>query len=108
MVISKNTRKEVEKLEKENLTLLGLFSLCIGLPIIIIHNIWEDAYTITVSVFGWLIVLKGFFRILNIKSLNNTRDKIKYKTDKHIIISSCIALFMGLSLIILAIYYKSL
>lgn len=39
--------------------LAGILSLIIGLLIVMEHNIWSQDWTVLVTVFGWLALLKG-------------------------------------------------
>ncbi|MDC1025005.1 hypothetical protein OAR04_03665 [Flavobacteriales bacterium] len=104
MAITKDCRTKLINIEKDNSEILGLFTLLIGLPMIILHNIWEDSITIVVSVFGWLIVVKGFFRLLNIQSINKLRNQTKYKTEKHTLFSVYFGIFLGITFITLAYF----
>lgn len=75
MVISKSSREAMLDLEKNNSFLLGIISLLIGLPVIILHNIWQGFWEITITIFGWSAVIKGFLRMLNNSSFTKKRVK---------------------------------
>ena len=74
MVISKSSREGIEKLVKDQPQLLGLISITIGIPIIILHNKWTGIWEITVTIMAWSSVIKGFARILNHPTLNKIRE----------------------------------
>lgn len=74
MVISKSSREGIEKLVKDHPQLLGLISIMIGMPIVILHNKWTGIWEITVTIMAWGSVIKGFARILNHPTLNKIRE----------------------------------
>ena len=49
---------------KAVLYLSGLFSLIIGLLIVLSHNIWDCNWRIIVTVVGWLALVKGVLLII--------------------------------------------
>jgi hypothetical protein len=75
MVLSKSSRDEIILTTNNHTVLLGLISLLVGLPIIILHNIWVGPWEIVVTLMGWLTVLKGFVRMLNNPKMNKLREK---------------------------------
>jgi hypothetical protein len=43
---------------------LGILSLAIGLAILNSHNLWVRDWRVIITIFGWLAVLGGIFRLL--------------------------------------------
>ena len=92
MVLSKPSRDEIINLDKNHVVLLGFINLFIGIPIIILHNIWTGPWEIAVTLFGWLSVIKGFMRIINLPSINKMREN--KMTESGVLISAWAALFL--------------
>lgn len=42
----------------------GFFALLIGVPLILLHNVWTGTWEILVTVLVWTIFLKGLMRVL--------------------------------------------
>ena len=42
----------------------GLFALMLGIPLVIIHNVWDGTWRVVVTLIVWLVLLKGIFRVL--------------------------------------------
>ncbi len=38
---------------------LGLFLLAFGLAIVSAHNVWEASWWVAVTIFGWIMAIKG-------------------------------------------------
>lgn len=93
MVVSKASRDEMINLNKNHAVLLGFINLFLGIPIIILHNIWTGPWEIVVTIFGWLSVIKGFVRILNIPSISKMRENKMSKSG--VLISAWGALIVG-------------
>ncbi len=58
--------------------IIGFFSFIIGLITILLHNVWEANWSILVTIFGWIAIIKGITRIaftseftINSKSINS-------------------------------------
>lgn len=105
-VISKNARLEFIKIMKEDIVLLGFIGVLISLPIVILHNKWDNFYAITVSVLAWMGLLKNFTRILNLSNMKKYRDE-KLNNDKKFLLYSYIGFIMGIFLIVLAFLSKN-
>ncbi len=43
--------------------IIGFFSFILGLTTILLHNIWEANWSIMVTIFGWIALIKGITRI---------------------------------------------
>ena len=59
LLISKDGRQVIITQSKENIMLTGMISLIIGLPVIILHNIWKADVSGLVTFIGWMSTLKG-------------------------------------------------
>lgn len=82
--LKKGNRDNFFYLEKNNAELLGLFSLMICIPIVILHNIWTGPWEILISLMGWGGLLKGINRIIKIPYLYDWRiKKLKSTTKNH-------------------------
>jgi hypothetical protein len=44
--------------------LAGILTLVAGLAIVLTHNEWEWSWAVVITIFGWLGVIGGFFRIV--------------------------------------------
>jgi hypothetical protein len=44
--------------------LAGLLALVPGLAIVLVHNVWAADWRIIITIFGWLAVIGGVFRLL--------------------------------------------
>jgi hypothetical protein len=93
MVLSKSSRDEIILTANNHTVLLGLISLLVGLPIIILHNIWVGPWEIVVTLMGWLTVLKGVVRMLNNPKTNKLREKSM--SDSRIVISAWVSILLG-------------
>lgn len=44
--------------------LSGLLALPIGIAVVLAHNVWEASWRVLITVFGWLAMIGGIFRIV--------------------------------------------
>jgi hypothetical protein len=44
--------------------LAGLLALVPGLAVVLVHNVWVADWRVIVTIFGWLAVVGGVFRLL--------------------------------------------
>jgi len=91
MVLSKSSRDEIILTTNNHTVLLGLISLLVGLPIIILHNIWVGTWEIVVSLMGWITALKGVVRMLNNPKINSLRSM----SHSRIVISAWVSILLG-------------
>ena len=65
LLISKEGKKWMIKSSQDetNIVLTGIISLLIGLPVIILHNIWTADVLGFITFIGWMSTLKGVVRI---------------------------------------------
>ena len=55
--------------------LAGVLTLLGGLAIVLTHNVWHGGWAVVITLFGWLLVIGGAFRILfpdSVKALGTT------------------------------------
>ena len=43
--------------------IVGLISFILGLITVLLHNIWEANWSIMITIFGWIALIKGIARI---------------------------------------------
>ena len=63
LFLSKETRTAMLENMKNNesfLMVMGYITLLIGLPIVILHNVWELSVLGLVTLMGWVMLIKGF------------------------------------------------
>ena len=77
--------------------LAGVTSLVFGLVIVIMHNVWVWNWTVIITIFGWMGILKGVWLIVFPNTLDKfTEAYIKNKTFAKI--HSVLALVLGVFL----------
>ena len=42
----------------------GFFPLFVGLVIILIHNVWVANWTVIITIFGWIALIKGIWLVV--------------------------------------------
>ncbi len=55
--------------------LAGILTLLGGLAIVLTHNVWVLGWPVVITIFGWLLVIGGVFRIVfpdSVKSIGQT------------------------------------
>lgn len=65
LLISKEGREAILSVatDKSFIISTGFVSLMLGLPVVILHNIWSFNVVGLVTILGWMSVLKGVIRI---------------------------------------------
>ena len=101
-ILSINTREQFAKLMNENIVLLGIIGVIVSLPVVILHNKWDNFYASVVSALAWMGLLKNFIRMLNIPILEKNRNK-KLNDEKSFLFFSYIGTCIGFFLIFLAL-----
>ena len=91
LFLSKECRLGFIDAQKNNTILFGVITLILGVITVISHNIWQGSWQICITVLGYLTLIKGFIRILNLPGL---QDKITKHTERSLkIVSVFIFLF---------------
>ena len=78
---------------------MGYMALLIGIPVIILHNVWEFSVLGLVTFFGWSSLLKGFLFLFKPSII-----KKKDYSDKNIKIRAVVSVFLGLALMYCGYY----
>jgi len=77
----------------------GVLALLIGLLIVLFHNIWVANWTVIITIFGWLGIIKGAWLII----LPNAAGKLTAAYQRNtapLVIHLIIVLVLGVSLTI--------
>ena len=103
LLISKEGRKMMIKTSQEEtqVILTGMISLLIGLPVIILHNVWTADILGFITFVGWMSVLKGVVRIAYPSFVVN---KMKNYTEKSANIWLVVAVALGAGLMYCGYY----
>ena len=60
----------IDSMEKSGTAVLfGSYSLLIGIPYILYHNIWDSGFSILVTIFGWAAFIKGIVFLIYPRAL---------------------------------------
>ena len=60
--------------------LAGLLALVPGLAIVIVHNVWVPDWRLIITIFGWLAVIGGVFRLLFPQKVTSIGEKMVAST----------------------------
>lgn len=103
LLISKEGKKWMIKSSQDetNIVLTGIISLLIGLPVIILHNIWTADVLGFITFIGWMSTLKGVVRIAFPSFVVN---KMKKSTVNSLNIWLIFAMLLGAGLIYCGYY----
>ena len=41
----------------------GMISLLVGIPLVLLHNIWDGSWRVVVTIVVWLVLIKGIVRV---------------------------------------------
>ena len=47
----------------ENIYLSGFFILILGVLLVVGHQVWTSDWRVIITILGWLVLLKGIFRV---------------------------------------------
>ena len=75
----------------------GLFTLVIGVVIILIHNIWVANWTMIITIIGWLALIKGAGMIV-FPDMVSKSMQFYQKNENLLIVHSTGALILGVVL----------
>ena len=79
------------------LFLTGIFTIFIGLAIILTHNIWVKNWTVIITIFGWMALIKGIWLLAFPETVSKFSDL--YTRGKALpIVHAIIALLVGIYL----------
>lgn len=75
----------------------GMVNLAVGLLIVISHNIWVSAWPVVITIFGWILIIQGIFRLFWPESFAKTMKDLVAKNGYKVM--SWVWLVVGLYLI---------
>lgn len=93
--LSKDCRLGFIDAQKDNTILFGLITLILGKITVVSHNIWQGSWQICITVLGYITLIKGFVRILNLPGF---QDKITKHTERSLKIGSVFVFLFALIL----------
>ena len=102
LFLSKETRTTMLENMKNNesfLIAMGYITLLIGLPIVILHNVWELSVLGLVTLMGWVMLIKGFVFLAKPSVV-----KKKELSEKKIKIRGLISALIGLGIMYCGYY----
>lgn len=50
--------------DRERVAMSGFLILIIGVPLILIHNVWDGSWAVLITVIAWITFVKGLVRVL--------------------------------------------
>jgi hypothetical protein len=74
--------------------LSGLISLAVGLAILNVHHIWEWDWAVVITIFGWLALIGGIFRILATSLVQRMADTV-IANPRLLIVGGAATLVLG-------------
>jgi len=77
----------------------GILALFFGLLILLFHNTWASNWTVIITIFGWLGLIKGIWLIIFPEKVKAYVDYYRDKT-KPLVIQVVIMLLIGVFLIV--------
>ena len=102
LFLSKETRTAMLENMKNNesfLIAMGYITLLIGLPFVILHNVWELSVLGLVTLMGWMTLIKGIFFLAKPSIV-----KKKELSEKNLKIRGLIGALIGLGLMYCGYY----
>ena len=102
LFLSKETRTAMLENMKNNesfLITMGYITLLIGLPFVILHNVWELSVLGLVTLMGWMTLIKGIFFLAKPSII-----KKKELSEKDLKIRGLIGALIGLGLMYCGYY----
>lgn len=80
----------------------GILALLIGLIIVRMHNVWEQNWTVLITIFGWLALVKGLCLMLCPDCFQGWMKWWMAKDTTKLVVAGLIYLVLGLFL-----FYKA-
>jgi hypothetical protein len=81
----------------------GVFSLLIGLLIVLVHNKWAANWSVIITILGWLSLIKGLWLIILPGTLSKMVSAYAKKTN-FLVIHCLVILALGIYLTIMAYF----
>jgi len=96
-------RKSLDALARELLgsavfiVLFGMLDFAVGLAIVLTHNVWTPDWRVLITLFGWLLILRGAARTLAPDQVKAFATKM-LKNQNAVTASLAVTLVLGLVL----------
>ena len=74
--------------------LAGLLALVPGLAIVIVHNVWAPDWRLIITIFGWLAVIGGVFRLLFPQKVTAIGEKMVAST-RYMLVGGVVVMALG-------------
>lgn len=72
------TKAAIELLQHKGLALLtGIFTLILGILLVLFHNIWIANWQVIITILAWLTLIKGIMRLFFPKQMQSWIDALK-------------------------------
>lgn len=84
--------------QRAAMLVVGIITLIIGLLMVLSHNVWVMGWPVIVTVFAWLILIGGLFRLYCPDTVYKVWNKMINKSEVFIT-SGVITLVIGLFLL---------
>ncbi len=82
LVSKTNFTKMVDELQGSVIGMIGgAMGIIMGMIIISQHNVWDEGWTVLVTLVGWLALIKGVAYIAFPKTINIFKPLLKYQTS---------------------------
>ncbi len=72
----------------------GIFSLVIGVVIVLTHNVWISNWTVIITIIGWIAFVKGIWLIVFPNSLSKFM-RVYQRNENLLIVHAAVALIFG-------------
>jgi hypothetical protein len=77
--------------------LAGLLALVPGIAMVLVHNVWVFDWRLIVTLFGWLAVLGGIFRLLFPQQVTALGETM-IESESYMLVAAIVVLALGLIL----------
>lgn len=74
--------------------LAGLFALVPGIAIVLAHNIWVFDWRLIITIFGWLAVIGGVFRLLFPQQVTVIGERM-LASETYMLVAGIVVLAIG-------------
>lgn len=74
--------------------LAGLFALVPGIAIVLAHNIWVFDWRLIITIFGWLAVIGGVFRLLFPQQVTAIGERM-LASETYMLVAGIVVLAIG-------------
>lgn len=73
----------------------GIFNLTLGLPLIIVHNLWILKFSLFLTIAGWIMTLKSISYLLYPRIATKVLEKNEKKAPRNFRIVGIVATIFG-------------